>query len=115
MEKVAQLLQDKDFLAKLSETTTPEEAQSVFKANGADLTLSQLKVLRAQIVQKGGGELSQEDLDLVAGGAGDITIFGEMTGGGEIINATYGVAKDIGNTAISTAKDAYNWVASWGW
>jgi hypothetical protein len=135
MGQIAELLQDKAFLTKLSETTTPEEAQAVFNANGADLTLSQLKVLRAQIVQKGGGELSPDDLELVSGGyfwnegniintdllvaqlnrdfepIGNPVLSAANTVGAGVVSA----ANAAGSAITSTATDAYNWVASWGW
>jgi hypothetical protein len=115
MEQVAKLLQDKAFLTKLSDTKTQEEALAVFKANGADLTLSQLKVLRAQIVQKGGGELSPDDLELVAGGAADASQLEGLT----IITATIATMCEmpagLGFTGVSGDKDPYNYVASWGW
>lgn len=57
-----ELMQDKDFISKLNEAKTPEEAQKMCAEQGFDLN--------SELADLPEGELSAGDLDTVAGGGG---------------------------------------------
>lgn len=67
----ARLEADQNFGAKLFSQETPEAVQSFLKAEGLDFSLEEIEVVRAALVkvlEKGNGELSEGDLEGVAGG-----------------------------------------------
>ena len=66
----------KEILQKLSVAKSPEELLEIAKANGKELTAEQAKV--AYDCLCGSGELSDEDLDKVAGGAADEEMMGRF-------------------------------------
>ena len=66
-EKIKEVFSDKDFVESLLELETAEEVQSAISKKGIDLSISDIEVLRAQLVNNG-EELSEEDLENVAGG-----------------------------------------------
>ena len=59
----------KEILQKLRVAKSPEEFMDIAKAHGAALTAEQAKAAFDRLC--GSGELSDEDLDKVAGGAAD--------------------------------------------
>ena len=59
----------KELLQKLKTAKSPEELLEIAKANGAALTAEQAKAAYDRLC--GSGELSDDDLDKVAGGAAD--------------------------------------------
>ena len=59
----------KEILQKLKTAKSPEELLEIAKANGAEMTAEQAKVAYDRLC--GSGELSDDDLDKVAGGAAD--------------------------------------------
>ena len=59
----------KEILQKLRVAKSPEELMDIAKANGTALTAEQAKAAYDQL--RGGGELSDDDLDKIAGGAAD--------------------------------------------
>lgn len=80
-QKIAQLQEkivaDPSLVEKLFAIETPEEVQSLLKEQGIEFTLEEIVALRDAIVkaaEKGeSGELSEENLDGVAGGLSVIT------------------------------------------
>ena len=84
MEKLGALLANEDFCQKFISCTTKQEAYKLFADNGSDLTEEEINGLALQIkalTQKlieNDGELSEEDLEQIAGGinvmAAEITI-----------------------------------------
>ena len=58
-----------EIMEKLKAAKSAEELLEIAKANGKELTAEQAKMLFDGL--RGGGELSDEDLDKVAGGAAD--------------------------------------------
>ena len=59
----------KEILQKLRVAKSPEEFMEIAKANGAELTAEQAKAGYNRLC--GSGELSDDDLEKVAGGAAD--------------------------------------------
>ena len=72
-EKIKEVFSDKDFVGSLLELETAEEVQSAISKKGIDLSISDIEVLRAQLANSG-EELSEEDLENVAGGFGRPTM-----------------------------------------
>ncbi|MTI81348.1 MAG: Nif11-like leader peptide family natural product precursor [Firmicutes bacterium] len=74
----AKLEADPSFAEKLFSLETPEEVQSLLKEQGLELTLEEINSAKDDIVQsveKGAdGELSDENLEGVAGGGININI-----------------------------------------
>jgi len=79
-EKLGQLQSkletDKEFAEKLISLKTPEEMQSLLKEQGIEFTIEEIEVLReamAEVAAKGdAGELSDKELEDVAGGMGGV-------------------------------------------
>jgi predicted ribosomally synthesized peptide with nif11-like leader len=91
----AKLEADTGLLEKLFSLESPVEVQNFLKDQGLDFTLEEINVVRealAKVLEKGGGELSDEDLENVAGGsitaAAVVGIIGAISG---LIGATGGV------------------------
>ena len=60
---------EKEILKKLRAAKSPEEFLGIAKANGTELTAEQAKAGYDRLC--GSGELSDDDLDKIAGGAAD--------------------------------------------
>ena len=74
IEKLGALLANEDFCQKFIACTTKQEAYKLFADNGSDLTEEeinglalQLKALTQKLIEND-GELSEEDLEQIAGG-----------------------------------------------
>lgn len=74
-ERFSMELIDDAFVDKLLETKTPEEAQTLFKENGIELSLEEVNKLgeyigeEIQNTMSESGEVTDEDMEKVAGGA----------------------------------------------
>jgi len=79
-EKVAALLNDKNFCDELSKATSAEQAQRIFASRGADISVDELKAIRAKLKQEAGEQLTDEELALVAGGVSGASIAQEVKG-----------------------------------
>lgn len=67
---LSEAFEDGEFLEELSALETPEEAQSKLREKGVNLTLDEVKQIPKMMaaVSAGTGELSEDDLEDVAGG-----------------------------------------------
>ena len=70
--KIKEIFADKEFVAKVLEMETAEEVQAAVKAQGVELTLEEIEATKAelanQIENKDSDEVSDEQLEQVAGG-----------------------------------------------
>jgi predicted ribosomally synthesized peptide with nif11-like leader len=71
---------DKEFAKKLVSLDTPEELQAYLKENEMEFSIEEMKTLK-DVIKGKGGELSDDDLDGVAGG-GIFEDIGGAIGGG---------------------------------
>lgn len=72
-----ELMQDKNFISKLNQAKTPEEAQKMCAEQGFDLN--------SELADLPEGELSAGDLDTVAGGGGILAaVWGAYKGGMQV-------------------------------
>ena len=67
-KRVKELFEDEAFVASLVALETPEEVQAFVNAKGGELTLEEVKAIGKAINQAQGGELSDTNLEKVAGG-----------------------------------------------
>ncbi len=75
-EKLSLLIQDKDFVLKLAETKSDEEAVKLFAENGCgELKPEKVKIVRDTLnsLLKGEMKISEDDLENISGGAVDYT------------------------------------------
>lgn len=97
----AKIEADQSFVEKLFSLENPEEVQSLLKEEGLEFTLDEINMFREALVKtiaKGeGAELSDEDLEEVAGGIAFATLAAAgavagaiFTGGGFINTVTRG-------------------------
>lgn len=70
MEKLNELINDKGFVEMMMSQETPEAVQKVFNEHGVPLTLEDVKRIGSALnqMENPGAELSEADLDGVAGG-----------------------------------------------
>lgn len=70
-EKLNTLLQDEAFLEKLVALETDTEVQSLLAENGVELSIAEITAIKAGVAAQLGEneELSEDDLENVAGGA----------------------------------------------
>lgn len=68
-EKFMEALQDQEFAEKLLALETAEEAQAMLKEKGIEVSLEDLKAAAAYVGKSASGELSEDDLEDVAGGS----------------------------------------------
>ncbi|MCL2169364.1 MAG: class IIb bacteriocin, lactobin A/cerein 7B family [Defluviitaleaceae bacterium] len=73
-EKLTALLENEEFVDALSQAETIEGAQKLFADNDVTISIDELKALCAKAKQESGEELSDEELELVAGGIAPIII-----------------------------------------
>ena len=108
-EKVVELFKDKDFLEALDNAESFEAAQGLFASKGVEITIDELKAIRAKMRQEAGEELTDDELALAAGGAGDINL---NINAGDVIKAYYDVAGDVaskvGGAVSSAAKKIFS-------
>lgn len=64
------LMEDKEFVVKMMSQETPEDVQTLFRENGVDFTLEEVKEFGRELerLASTGGELNEEMLDAVSGG-----------------------------------------------
>ena len=68
-EKIKAAFEKEGFADKLAACETPEEAQKLFASEGIKLSLDEVKALGSALEKKlEGGEISDDELDSVAGG-----------------------------------------------
>ena len=76
--KVKEIFADKDFVAKVLAMETAEEVQAAVKAQGVELTIEEIEATKAELVNqlenKDSDEVSDEQLENVAGGFAVTTI-----------------------------------------
>lgn len=73
-KKLSALFQDKDFVFKLAETKSDEEAIKLFAENDCELEPEKVKFVRDTLdsLLKGEIEISEEDLENISGGSGEV-------------------------------------------
>ncbi len=65
MEKIIELLNDKNFTAGLTKAGSAEEVKAMFEAKGADISAEQFQALKKVL----SGELSDDELGAAAAGS----------------------------------------------
>lgn len=90
----AKMETDQSFVEKLFSLEKPEEVQGLLKEEGMDFSLEEINMVKealVKIIGKGeNAELSDEDLEEVAGGVAAVTVFAA-------ISATAAAASAINN------------------
>lgn len=76
-EKIQALQESGTFEQELAKVNTPEEMQALFATYEIELTLDEIRELVAEAV-KMNGELSEGDLDNVAGGIAWVAVAGKV-------------------------------------
>ena len=71
-KRAKELFADKEFVKSLLALETPEQVQAAAKAKGLDLTLDEISAIKGSLT-KTNGELSEADLEKVAGGTEFLT------------------------------------------
>jgi hypothetical protein len=67
-KRVKELLSEEAFVKSLVSLETPEQVQAAFKAKGVDVTVDEVKALGEAVKQSASGDVSDADLEKVAGG-----------------------------------------------
>lgn len=93
MEKVKALMENEAFKAKLEASNDLDEMAAVFQAEGINVTGADMETIAASI--QGTDELSEENLDAVAGGVAPIVALGiiAFVGGSLLLGYIDGVKK----------------------
>lgn len=70
-ERIKELLADEAFVAKLTELETPEEVVAAFKEKDVEVSVDDITNVKTQLekMNESGGELSEDELEDVAGGS----------------------------------------------
>jgi predicted ribosomally synthesized peptide with nif11-like leader len=93
----AKLEADNSLVEKLFALETPEEVQSFLKDQGLDFSLEEINTVREALVknlEKGEGELSDADLENVAGGVAVTAVIGAVCA---IAGAIFGAGNFVNN------------------
>ena len=72
-EKILEILKDKGFAEKILKMQTPEQVQVAFKEKGVEISADEVKIIGSilnKMVEKKTINLSEEDLNEIAGGDG---------------------------------------------
>lgn len=93
MEKVKALMENEAFKAKLEAANDLDEMATVFQAEGINVTGADMETIAANI--QGADELTEENLDAVAGGISAIVALGiiAFVGGSLLLGYIDGVKK----------------------
>ena len=81
--KFKELLEDEAFTSKLATLETAEEVKAAFEEKGVHITVEQINAIHARLAS-GSGELSDDDLEVVAGGGVDDLVDIVVDGVGKI-------------------------------
>ncbi len=73
-EKINEILNKEGFVDKMLACEEPEQVQALFRAEGIELTLDDVKAVGASLAAMSaeGDELDEDALDAVAGGSSDL-------------------------------------------
>ncbi len=97
--KVKEIFADKDFVAKVMEMETAEEVQAAVKAQGVELTLEEIEATKAELANQlenpDSDEISDEQLENVAGGFAVTTIVCAAIIGAGAIGGIASLAKGV--------------------
>lgn len=96
-EKVKELVADQGFVDKLLSCEEPEQVQALFAENGVELTLDDVKSI-GQGLEKtlsSGEELSEDDLEAVAGGVAAVVVVGIIGAIASIFSGTMTLAANF--------------------
>ena len=101
--KLKELLQNTKFLGEMEQTNSVEELKQVFNKNGLDLSIEEIKAFAKAMatMHKTDEEISESDLEAVAGGFGGFA--------GWVIMTAYSILKDTGKAAWNFGKKCANW------
>ena len=61
-------LEDEAFLNKMLNAENPEQVSALFAENGITMSAKEVEILRSRLENADGGELSEDQLENVAGG-----------------------------------------------
>ena len=67
-EKLNALFEDEAFLNKMLNAENPEQVSALFAENGITMSAKEVEILRSRLENADGGELSEDQLENVAGG-----------------------------------------------
>ena len=67
-EKLNALLEDEAFLNKMLNAENPEQVSALFAENGITMSAKEVEILRSRLENADGAELSEDQLENVAGG-----------------------------------------------
>ncbi|MBE5811083.1 MAG: hypothetical protein E7318_09160 [Clostridiales bacterium] len=70
-----QLVENEDFLNAVVNTTSKQDLQSVFAANGLEMSMDEIDTIVDMVCMHDSDELNEEELANVAGGVSAATIF----------------------------------------
>jgi predicted ribosomally synthesized peptide with nif11-like leader len=68
-EKIKELFTDEAFIASIAELETAEDVQKALSEKGLDLSIEEITAIQNALASND-GELSEDDLENVAGGSG---------------------------------------------
>lgn len=72
VDRIKEVFSDEEFVKSLFELETPEEVQAALEPKGVDMSIQEICQLRdilVMMVEKGSTELTEEELEQVAGGS----------------------------------------------
>ena len=96
LEKLGNLLSNEDFAKQFAACADKEAAAKLFADHGFEITMEELEALMAQIkaifqkLVENDGELSEEDLEMIAGGISESSIDSFLVGFFGVIGAAVG-------------------------
>ncbi|MFG6364067.1 hypothetical protein [Schaedlerella sp.] len=67
-DKLNALLEDEDFINKILNAEDPEQVSALFAENGVTLSVKEVEILRSRLENTDNDELSEDQLENVAGG-----------------------------------------------
>lgn len=85
-EKLNTLLEDEVFLNKILNAENPEEVSALFADNGITLSVKEVEILRSRLESADNNELSEDQLENVAGGAVDFDLIDDIVKGIEKVS-----------------------------
>ena len=68
IEKIKELMNDKEFVAKIATMEEPEDVQTAFAEQGVDFSLEQINQIAELVMNDNAEELNEDALEAVAGG-----------------------------------------------
>ena len=97
-QQIKEIFSDESFVNSILEMETPQDVQKALSEKGLDLSLEEINTIQNTLINNDNeGELSEDDLENVAGGVAITTVICGLIIGAATASGTFQLGKAIHN------------------